>query len=339
MDRNKLPPSGPVSGRVTFVKIEESRLNQRIDNYLMGLLKDIPKSKIYRIIRKGEVRVNKKRVKPEYKLQIDDSVRIPPLIRQNNEVSQAVKVSEGLRQRLKSSLLYESDSLMIFNKPAGLAVHGGSGIQFGLIEALREIYSEYRFLELVHRLDKDTSGCILVAKKRSMLRYLHECFRLEPGKAKGIKKNYHALVVGSWPSYLKEVSAPLQRYELKSGERMVRVHQNGKDSLTRFRVRSRYLQYTLVEAEPVTGRTHQIRVHAAFSGHAVAGDNKYFLNDGHAALIKIPGLKRLMLHAASITLILPELGKIYVEAPYPSDYKKVIKLLADATTLSKGKSK
>ena len=316
-----------VNKKVEFVTVDDSHQAQRIDNFLIGRFKGVPKSKLYRIIRKGEVRVNKKRIKPEYKLQNGDIVRIPPLVIEEKMGGLEAKVSNSLRTLLKSSVLYDEDDLMIINKPCGVAVHGGSGIQLGLIEALREIYPEYRYLELVHRLDRDTSGCIMIAKKRSLLRYLHECLRMDAGKAKNIQKTYHALVAGKWPAHQKEVNAPLHRFELSNGERMVKVSQKGKVSITRFKVLNRYSHaagFTLVQAEPVTGRTHQIRVHAAFCGHPIVGDPKYgedMINNE----VKRSGSKRLMLHAAQLSVLLPgDRGRIRVEAPHPKEFEQVL---------------
>jgi 23S rRNA pseudouridine955/2504/2580 synthase len=311
---------------VVLVTVDEGRQGQRIDNFLVGQFKAVPKSRLYRIIRKGEVRVNKKRVKPEYKLQAGDVVRIPPINVEEKQTA-VVNVSNSLRSLLQHSILFENDELMVVNKPAGIAVHGGSGIQLGLIEALRDIFPDYRFLELVHRLDRDTSGCIMIAKKRSMLRYLHACLRLENDGKKQIQKTYHALVHGKWPSHHKLVDLPLLRYELKSGERMVKVAQDGKPSLTKFKVLSRpenVSDFTLLEAQPVTGRTHQIRVHTAFSGCPIVGDTKYSDDVQRERLKNLPS-KRLMLHAAKLRFHLPESQKyLVVEAPYPKDFQEVL---------------
>lgn len=295
--------------RVQLVEVEEDRAGQRIDNFLVTTLKGVPKSRIYRLLRKGEVRVNKGRIKAEYKLQAGDVVRIPP-IRLSDEKTPP-KPSAQLTEHLNNAILYEDDALMIVNKPSGLAVHGGSGINLGLIESLRQMRPDCRFLELVHRLDRDTSGCIMVAKKRSMLRFLHEQLR----EKKGIQKIYHALVVGRWPNRRKEVNAPLKKNELRSGERVVRVDPDGRESLTTFKVLNRYQGATLVEARPITGRTHQIRVHAQFAGYPLVGDPKYGEDEANKRF-KDAGFTRLFLHAACLELYLPDSRqRLRVEAP------------------------
>ena len=241
--------------KVRIETISEDRAGQRLDNFLLGKLKGAPKSLIYRIVRKGEVRVNKGRTKPDYKLCAGDLVRIPPVKLPAANVP--APVGESLRQLLQSAILYESDGLMIINKPSGLAVHGGSGVNLGLIESLRQIYPQYRFLELVHRLDRDTSGCIMVAKKRSTLRAIHELLRQNGG----IDKVYHALVAGGWPRSCRQVKAPLLRYALASGERMVKADGEGKRSITRYDILQEFGDLTLVQAKPVTDSTHTIRMH------------------------------------------------------------------------------
>lgn len=283
---------------VQMVEITDAHEGQRIDNFLIKTLKGVPKSRIYRILRKGEVRVNKGRVKAEYRLGVGDTVRIPPI----RISDQAIKlgVSKRLNKLLTASILFEDDRLLVINKPSGLAVHGGSGINQGLIEALREMRPDERFLELVHRLDRDTSGCVMIAKKRSMLRYLHA--QLRTGT---IDKRYLALVEGRWPNRLKLVNAPLMKNNLRSGERMVNVDPEGKKSLTEFSVVERYDQCTLVEAKPITGRTHQIRVHALHAGHPLLGDDKYG-NQAVYQRFKSKGLQRLFLHAASLQVPMPE---------------------------------
>ncbi len=294
---DKSPASKPGNG-VSFVEVTDAHAGQRIDNFLLRHLKGVPKSKIYRIVRKGEVRVNKGRVKAEYKLCEGDVIRVPPVRVAEEKARQGV--SESLHQLLTSSILFEDDRLMVINKPSGLAVHGGSGINQGLIEALRVMRPELRFLELVHRLDRDTSGCIMIAKKRSMLRYLHE--QLRTGK---VDKRYLALVAGRWPNRRKVVTAPLLKNTLRSGERMVNVSPEGKKSTTEFAIVERYPQATLVEAKPITGRTHQIRVHALHVGCPLLGDDKY--GDQTACQhFKKKGLKRLFLHAASLQVPMPD---------------------------------
>lgn len=303
--------------QVRFLTITEKNEAQRIDNFLLSVLKGVPKSKIYRVIRKGEVRINKKRCKPETKLQLDDIVRIPPVFGKEDSPKET-KLSDSFVRMLDGAILYEDKEVLVINKPSGLAVHGGSGIRLGLIEALRTRYPENQFLELVHRLDRDTSGCILVAKSRKALRDLHEQFRDDK-----INKIYHLMAYGKWPAHKKVVDAPLKKNELKSGERMVMVHQEGKRSRTEFRVLAKVDQFTLLEAKPITGRTHQIRVHAAFSGHAIVGDDKY--QDKDLALNRGLEKARLMLHARRIEFRLPGGKKLGIEAEYDRVFAELLK--------------
>lgn len=284
-------------GGVRTVVVDAGSDGQRIDNFLLRELKGVPKSRIYNLLRRGEVRVNRGRVKAEYRLQDGDQVRIPP-VRTAVVASEPGALPKGLAERLSGSILYEDDGLLVVDKPAGLAVHGGSGVSLGLIEALRLLRPEARFLELVHRLDRDTSGCIMVAKKRSALTALHSALR--GGEAGEVDKRYLALVVGQWPQQRRSVEAPLEKNTLRSGERMVRVSADGKAALTEFEVLERFAGATLVEARPITGRTHQIRVHARYAGHPLAGDEKYGDRAAEAPLRAL-GLKRLFLHARSLS--------------------------------------
>lgn len=300
--------------KVQFVTVSEKNEFQRIDNFLLGYLKGIPKSKIYSLIRKGELRINKKRCKPETKLVLGDLVRIPPVYGAEYGGAPS-KVSHSLLDFLETAILFENEHLLVVNKPSGLAVHGGSGVNVGLIEALRKKYPATQFLELVHRIDKDTSGCILVAKKRSALRFFHEQFRNNE-----VSKTYHLAVHGQWSASKKRVDAPLQRTELKSGERFVVVHQEGKPSRTFFKVLNTAEWFSLLEAKPVSGRTHQIRVHADHSGHPIVGDEKYI----HRNPIDEHGMSkvRLMLHAKSIAITLPTGEKGVYEAPYDAAFSE-----------------
>lgn len=294
---------------VQIIEIEPDFIGQRIDNFLLARLKGVPKSVIYRVLRKGEVRVNKKRIKPEYKLQQDDVVRIPPLTVAAEGEPVSVKLS--MVKNLEQHILFEDNDLIVLNKPSGMAVHGGSGLQFGVIEALRALRPLAKHLELVHRLDRDTSGCLLIAKKRSVLTHLHEQLR-----NKTVEKKYWALVAGDWDSKVRKVTEPLKKNTLQSGERVVRVDEKeGKPSETRFRILQRYQQGTLVEAFPVTGRTHQIRVHTACKGHPIACDDKYGDNTFTAQMQQI-GLNRLFLHAKTLSFMHPMTETtLRVEAP------------------------
>ncbi|SFG61007.1 23S rRNA pseudouridine(955/2504/2580) synthase RluC [Neptunomonas qingdaonensis] len=307
---------------VRYIEIEEDQSGQRIDNFLRTALKGVPKSMIYRIIRKGEVRVNKKRIKPDGRIHGGDVVRIPPI--RVPEPTDVPMVGKALLELLEQSILYESKALIVINKPSGLAVHGGSGINLGLIEAMRQLRPDERFLELVHRLDRDTSGCIMIAKKRSMLRHLHEALRQSR-----VNKVYHALVVGRWESKDSSVDAPLRKNELQSGERIVRVQPDGKASLTRFKVLRRFgTQATLVEAKPVTGRTHQIRVHTQFAGHPIIGDDKYGVESINRDMKK-QGIKRLFLHSAMLEVTLLENEVLRVSAPLEQTLSSALERLAD----------
>jgi 23S rRNA pseudouridine955/2504/2580 synthase len=306
---------------VQLIPISEDEAGQRIDNFLRNILKGVPKSMIYRIVRKGEVRVNKKRIKPEYKLLAGDEVRVPPVrVAERDEAPVSAKLDKVAA--LTDCILYEDDYLLILNKPSGTAVHGGSGLSFGVIEGLRALRPDARFLELVHRLDRDTSGVLLVAKKRSALRSLHEQLRL-----KTMQKDYLALVQGEWQSHCKVVQAPLLKNILQSGERIVRVSAEGKPSETRFKIEERYEFATLIKASPVTGRTHQIRVHAQYAGHPIAFDDRYGDRDFDGQLAGT-GLNRLFLHAAALRFEHPGNGDtMRIEAPMDAKLRNCLKKL------------
>lgn len=274
-----------------YVEINQEEDGQRLDNYLLRVLKGVPKSHVYRIIRGGEVRVNKKRAKVSQRLHTADSVRIPPI---RTAASKLISVDSQLSTHLQQCILYEDDKLLVINKPAGLAVHGGSGVSLGVIEALRSMRSDITYLELVHRLDKETSGCLLLAKKRSMLRSIQALF-----EARTITKTYWALLENPWKGKTSVlVDAPLQKNILQSGERHVVVRLDGKASQTTFKLLENYKQACWVEAIPKTGRTHQIRVHSAYLGHAIIGDEKY--GQDYMAIDSGDIKKRLYLHARSI---------------------------------------
>jgi len=310
----------PLGHGVQLTTITEKNALQRIDNFLLSVCKGVPKSKIYKVIRKGDVRINKKRCKPETKLSVGDVVRVPPM-HTTNTAKGPLKISASLSKVLDEAVLFEDSQVLAINKPSGLAVHGGSGVNLGLIEALRTRYSEHQFLELVHRLDRDTSGVVLIAKSRPALRALHAQFRDDE-----VDKIYHLAVHGKWPKHKVMVDAPLRKNELKSGERMVVVSAEGKPSQTKFRVLSRADHFTLMEAKPITGRTHQIRVHAAFSKHPIVGDDKYIqhlVDDLHGT-----EKTRLMLHARAIEFGLPQSGgglkRMRLEAKYDARYQEAL---------------
>lgn len=310
---------------VQVITISDDEAGQRIDNFLLARLKGVPKSMIYRIVRKGEVRVNKRRIKAEYKLAAGDLVRVPPVRIAEREV---VPVSAKLDKvvALTNCILYEDDHLLILNKPSGTAVHGGSGLSFGVIEGLRALRPEARFLELVHRLDRDTSGVLLVAKKRSALRSLHEQLRM-----KVMQKDYLALVRGQWQSHCNVVQAPLLKNILHSSERIVRVSSEGKSSETRFKVEARYEFATLVKASPITGRTHQIRVHALHAGHPIAFDDRYGDREFDRQLLGTR-LKRLFLHAAALHFEHPATGEtVRIEAPMDGALRQCLQRLRRQT--------
>ena len=282
-----------------FYQADESHQDQRLDNFLISFLKGVPRSRIYRILRKGEVRVNKGRVSPSYRIQSGDSIRIPP-IRVSEQSESTTKPGKGLIDTLNRSILFEDDRLLVVNKPSGLAVHGGSGLSYGLIEALRTMRPDEKQLELVHRLDRDTSGCLMLTKKRSALRSLHELIRLDK-----VEKRYLALVGGRWRRSKVTINAPLLKNTERGGERIVRVDPRGKEAITHFSVVERLGDFTLVEALLETGRTHQIRVHAAHAGTPICGDPKYGAQEINER-IKKHGLNRLFLHAASLGFNWPQ---------------------------------
>lgn len=310
--------------KVEFVEVGDGFAGQRIDNFLISHLKGAPKTLIYRILRKGEVRVNKGRIKPEYRLQAGDLIRIPPL--RLPPPDSPPTVGQGLLERLEAAIVYEDGQLLVVNKPAGIAVHGGSGLQFGIIEAFRQLRPQCKELELVHRLDRDTSGLLMLAKKRSQLRRLHAALR-----DGSIDKGYMALVAGSWPTSRKQVNAPLQRSNLRSGERMVEVNPAGKESLTRFRVLQRFDSFaTLIEASPITGRTHQIRVHARHAGHPIAGDSKYG-DDGFDRAIRELGGKRLFLHAHYLRIPQADKPDLELHAEQDAMWTNTLEKLSEQT--------
>lgn len=306
-----------------MVEIEAGDDGQRVDNYLMRQLKGVPKSHIYRLLRKGEVRLNKGRVKPSDRLTEGDMLRIPPVrYRQSSAPSGAP--SQKLKA-IEKSIIFEDQNLIVINKPSGMAVHGGSGQSFGVIELMRQLRPEEKQLELVHRLDRDTSGCLMLAKKRSALRILHEL-----QQKKQVKKQYLSLLVGNWRKKSQKVDVPLRKNLLQGGERVVRVDPEGKTAVTYFSAQEAFAEATLVEATLGTGRTHQIRVHAAHLGSPILGDPKYGDQEMNRKMKKL-GLKRLFLHASRLKFPWPGQSKGYqIEAPLPEDLVKVLKNLRES---------
>jgi len=312
--------SHPPSGGVSYLTVDEEHAGRRIDNFLGRILKGVPKVRVYRMLRRGEVRVNGGRVGQDYRLEAGDRIRIPPH-RQNLGSTGPAKPSAGLQAVLRQNVLLESDALLILDKPAGLPVHGGSGVAFGVIEALRSMRPDLGYLELAHRLDRDTSGCLVLAKQPRTLRALHELFRGD-----GVEKRYRLLAAGRWDVHERLVAESLRKNVALSGERMVQVTEEGKLARTVFTALELFPDATLMEARLLTGRTHQIRVHAAHAGHPLAGDAKYGDADFNRRLRAL-GLQRLFLHAASVCLQLPGQGHVAVEAPLPEALSEVLERL------------
>jgi 23S rRNA pseudouridine955/2504/2580 synthase len=310
----------------------------RLDKALARLLPAVPRTRIFRLIRKGEVRVNGKRSSPEQRLAAGDRIRVPP-VHERSETAQvlatggAARVPPALIARVNAAIVHEDERLLVLDKPAGLAVHGGSGLTYGVIEALRAARPE-ETLELAHRLDRDTSGILMVARKRSALRILHELLR--EGR---VEKSYLALVVGRWELGRKLIDVPLQTDARVGGERTVRVGEGGKSARTRFRLVQQFgARASLVEATLETGRTHQIRVHAAYCGHPVAGDVKYGDATANAAL-REAGLQRMFLHAHSVSFDWPQGGQVSISAPLPAELKAVLDSLGSGAGASAARPK
>lgn len=300
--------------------VDENSFDRRIDNFLFNKIKNVPKSRIYRMLRKGDVRVNKKRVSPSYKLQLGDLIKIPPFW---SEEPQGVKKTpqNNLIKLLLSRIIFEDDRILVVNKPHGIASHGGSGINFGVIEILRFARPDLKKLELVHRLDRDTSGCVVLAKKNSSLRELHQLIR--EGK---VFKKYILLVRGQWKNGERIVNAPLLKNQLHSGERLVKIDQRGKESITIFRPIKISEKMSLLEAELRTGRTHQIRVHITSIGYPIAGDEKYGDKKFNTE-IKSIGLKRSFLHAMEVRFVWLDGTKVNLVANLDQELEQVLKKL------------
>jgi 23S rRNA pseudouridine955/2504/2580 synthase len=298
---------------VSFVEIDESGEDQRIDNFLFKYLKGVPKSHVYRILR-GEVRVNKKRIDQTYRLKLGDLLRIPPIRVAEKHEAEHVHIPA-----VEFPVLYEDDALVVVNKPAGVAVHGGSGVSFGVIEQMRRARPHAKFLELVHRLDRETSGVLLLAKKRSALTAMHEIMR--EGNS---DKRYFALVLGQWKNAKQHVKLPLHKFDTPQGEKRVMVREDGQTSHTIFALQKSWPEFTLLEAQLKTGRTHQIRVHLSHLGFPIAGDDKYGDFARNKVLMK-QGLKRMFLHAYSIAFAHPLTGKeMRLVAPLPKELESFI---------------
>lgn len=311
---------------VTERTLDEADAGQRLDNFLMRILKGVPKSHIYRIIRNGEVRINKKRAQAQHRLNAGDIVRIPPI-----RLSHAP--SDVFVPPLEAACLFEDEHLLIINKPAGLAVHGGSGVQFGVIEQLRAARPNARYLELVHRLDRETSGILIIAKKRAALVNLHEQFR-----SRHPDKRYLALAIGEWAEDKRDIKAPLLKYLLPNGERAVKVHEDGKASHTRFQKKQTFFienqAFTLLEARLFTGRTHQIRVHLNSVHTPIAGDEKYGHFEWNKHLSKL-GLKRMFLHASRLSFMHPILNeRLHITAPLPQTLQTFLERISPCNSNS-----
>jgi 23S rRNA pseudouridine955/2504/2580 synthase len=312
-DNSSGKPGSPVT-KVRKVSIDAEQAGQRIDNFLRRELPGVPKGRLYRLLRRGEVRVNGGRVRAEYKLQAGDEVRIPPVWVHTDGAPPPAKLSA----EIVDHVLFEDKRLLVINKPTGIAVHGGSGISHGVIELLRHARPELRDLSLVHRLDRETSGCLVLAKKRSALRALHEKFR--EGM---VEKNYLALAVGDWQLGEQLIDAPLLVRHRQGGERYVIVDEEGKSAQTRIRLSRRYGKYSLLQCSPLTGRTHQIRVHAQFAGFPLAGDERYGDLDANYQAKK-EGLPRLFLHAQSIAFPDESGNDLHFTAPLAEDLERFL---------------
>lgn len=293
---------------VYYKTVTQDENGQRLDNYLIRVLKGVPKSHIYRMIRGGEVRINQKRSKVSSRIVTGDLIRIPP-VRVSHDAA-TMSVSDALHAKISNSIIFENEKFLVLNKPTGMAVHGGSGLQFGVIEALRVIRPGAHYLELIHRLDRETSGCLLIAKKRSALREIQELFA-----ARKIQKTYWLLCENTWENQKKtHVNLPLYKNNLQSGERMVQVDETGKPSQTTFKCLENYDGACWLEATPRTGRTHQIRVHAASIQHHIIGDVKYGARALSSDLKKQLG-KRLYLHAKKIQFTLGNTPYVFDAEP------------------------
>jgi len=326
MNDDSVPQANTASsGKVSYVEAGEGDAAQRIDNFLMRVWRQVPKSHIYRLLRKGEVRVNGKRAKPELRLQVGDKVRLPPI--RLEQVEGPLPPSRSLQSAIEAAVIYEDKDILVVNKPAGIAVHGGSGLSHGVIEGLRASRPDLTELELVHRIDRETSGCLLIAKRRAALRELHARLR-----EREMDKRYLALVCGKWTLGTKKLDMPLKTNEKQGGERLVRVHPDGQSAESTFKRIESYGKWaTLMEVHIGTGRTHQIRVHAAYARHPVAGDEKYGDRDTNDALKQAFGLRRMFLHAHSLSFIRPGTDEPFsISAPLSEELQAVLDKLSAA---------
>jgi len=324
----------PRPGGVQYVEAGEGDVGQRLDNFLLRILKGVPRTHVYRLLRKGEVRVNSKRAKPDQRVEAGDRIRLPPVRRAEAPAGPAAArpPSTSLQQLVTGAIVYEDADLLVVNKPAGVAVHGGSGMSHGVIEVLRAARPDAKELDLVHRLDRETSGCLIVAKRRAALRDLHA--QLREARA---EKRYLALVCGKWDLGQKRIDLPLATGERRGGERHVAVRSHGQMAVSTFRpVQFFGIVATLMEVEIGTGKTHQIRVHAAHAGHPVAGDDKYGDRERNEELRRY-GLNRMFLHAASIGVNRPGTHEpLHVSAPLGADLHAVLDALLKAPGSRRG---
>ncbi|HEY1773454.1 MAG TPA: 23S rRNA pseudouridine(955/2504/2580) synthase RluC [Gammaproteobacteria bacterium] len=306
--------------KVRLLTAGEEDAGQRLDNFLFRTLKGVPKSHVYRLLRTGQVRVNKKRAKPDYRLEAGDELRLPP-VRQGEKAAPG-KPPHWQQEAMQGGILFEDERILVVNKPSGMAVHGGSGVSFGVIETLRVLRPESPGLELAHRLDRDTSGCLIVAKRRSAVRTLHAVFR-----DGSVEKHYLALLAQPWQGGAREVDAPLEKNQLEGGERIVKVSRDGKEAKSLFTPLQRFADSALTDVRIYTGRTHQIRVHASYIGHPVGGDDKYGDRESNKAF-RAAGLKRMFLHAHRLSFPHPETGeRLSLIAPLDDELQVVIKNL------------
>ncbi|MDH7943151.1 RluA family pseudouridine synthase [Pseudohongiella sp. SYSU M77423] len=316
-DRNY---QGAATTGVQYISVGEHATGQRLDNFLMSRLRGLPKSHLYRLIRKGEIRINKKRCKPDSRVTEGDVVRVAPLRLSVRDAP--VPPGAELQRALQQSILYEDDHLLLLNKPAGMPVHAGTGTAAGVIEALRYMAGEGGYRELAHRLDKETSGCLLVAKSAIALKTLQVAF-----KKRQVSKIYQAIVHGSWSADLTQVDAPLLRVQPQQGERIVKTDNSGKSAQTEFRLLKDYGTASLIEARPLTGRTHQIRVHCQQAGHPILGDDKYTYHRPHS----FGKLRFLCLHASALSLDHPVSGQtLAVSAPLRSAMQELLTQLDES---------